>query len=135
MAKYFIRFVGHVIQQPGIAMPHEIYYDVISDFDQEDLEPVKKPDGTVTMGLKQFCNMVTYELMEHGMIVPKFPNKTQDGTKVRFDQRMGVPKQMIAYIDLIVRPLITPKPLIPELQMFPTDFEEGTDGSIPPSVN
>ena len=50
MAKYFIRFVGHVIQQPGIAMPHEIYYDVISDFDQEDLEPVKKPDGTVTIG-------------------------------------------------------------------------------------
>jgi hypothetical protein len=132
--KYFIRFVGHLIQVPGQQMPSEVYYDVISDFDSEDMEPTKTAEGTLVMGLKQFCNMVTYELMEHGMIVPKFPNKTQDGTKVRFDQRMGVGKHMIAYIDLIVRTIAAPKPMISELPMFGAGDEAqgmpGLTGSI-----
>lgn len=117
--KYFIRFVGHVIQQPGIEMPHEVYYDVISDFDKEDQEP----DAEGKMGLKQFINIVTFQLMEHGMVVPKAPNKTQDGTKVRYDQRMGVPKHMLAYVDVIVRAVEAPRPVLPELQMLDTQMQ------------
>src|SRR5258708_6422702 len=127
--KYFIRFVGHVIQQPGVVFPHEVYYDLISDFEKEDSEP----DAEGKMGLKQFINIVTFQLMEHGMVVPKSPNKTQDGTKVRYDQRMGVPKHMLAYIDVVVKPLATPKPIIPEIAMFSTG--EATDTIFPESIN
>jgi hypothetical protein len=127
--KYFIRFVGHVIQQPGVGLPHEVYYDVISDFEKEDAEP----DAEGKMGLKQFVNIVTFQLMEHGMVVPKSPNKTQDGTKVRYDQRMGVPKHMLAYIDVVVKPLTTPKPVIPEIAMFNTG--ETADTIFPEVIN
>jgi hypothetical protein len=122
--KYFVRFVGHIIQQPGVVMPHEVYQDVISDFEQEDHEPTQEGDK---IGLKQFVNVMTYQLLEHGMVVPKFPNKTQDGTKVRYDQRMGVGKHMLAYIDVIVKPLATPKPAIPELAAFGTDSSDPTN--------
>jgi hypothetical protein len=117
--RYFVRFVGHVIQQPGIVMPREIYYDVISEFDKEDYEPQAQDEK---VGLKQFVNAVIFQLMEHGMTVPKNPGKMQDGTKIRFDQRMGVPKHMIAYIDCIVKPLVVPPPtLSPDLAVFETE--------------
>ena len=113
--KYFIRFVGHIIQVPGQALPREVYYDVIQDFEKEDMEPTE--DGKC--GLKQFCNIVTFQLMEHGMVVPKSPNTTQDGSKVKYNQRMGIPKHMIAYVDIVGPKLLeAPKPVLPELQMF-----------------
>jgi hypothetical protein len=116
--RYFVRFVGHIIQQPGVVMPREVYYDVISDFEKEDYEPQVQGEK---VGLKQFVNIITFQLMEHGMIVPLNPNKTQDGTKLRFDQRMGVPKHMIAYITVIVKTLVAPKPTLPpDLAMFET---------------
>jgi hypothetical protein len=114
--KYFIRFVGHVIQQPGVVMPREVYYDVIQEFEKEDYEPTQQGEK---LGLKQFVNVVLYQLIEHGMVVPLAPNKTQDGTKLRFDQRMAVPPHMIAYVTVIVKPLVAPKPTLPaELAMF-----------------
>lgn len=120
--KYFVRFVGHVIQQPGVAMPHEVYYDILSDFEKEDMEP----DAEGKMGLKQFVNIMTLQLLAHGMVVPKAPNKTQDGTKVRYDQRMGVGPHVIAYIDVIVRPLEQPRPVFPELTTLDTGLEAGS---------
>jgi hypothetical protein len=116
--KYFVRFVGHVIQQPGLAMPNLVYYDVIGDFEKEDAEPDASGNN---IGLKQFVNAITFQLMEHGMVVPKNPNKTQDGTKTRYDQRMGVPKHMLAYIDVIVRALEASRPVLPEMSMLEPD--------------
>src|SRR6266566_4238762 len=100
--RYFIRFVGHVIQQPGVVMPLEVYYDVISEFEKEDYEPQTQGEK---VGLKQFVNVLTFQLMEHGMVVPK---------------------HMIAYIDCIVKPLVVPPPTLPpDLAMFETE-EPGT---------
>jgi hypothetical protein len=115
--KYFIRFVGHTVQQPGVVVPREVYYDTTSDFDKEDYEPQVEGEK---VGLKQFVNLMLYHLMEHGMVVPLNPNKIQDGTKIRFDQRMGVLPSMIAYITVIVKPLVAPKPALSEMAMFDT---------------
>lgn len=128
--KYFIRFVGHVIQQSGLVLPHEVYYDVISDFEHEDLEPT--PDGKI--GLKQFVNICMLQLLEHGMIVPINPTKMMDGTKLRFDQRMGVSKHVIGYITVIVKALQAPKPVLPEITMFGSDDTTGMAGMIPETV-
>jgi hypothetical protein len=132
--KYFIRFVGHIIQQPGLKLPHKVYHDVISAFDKEDMDPVETPDG-VKMGLKQFCNIMVAHLMEHGMVVPQKPNKMQDGTKIRFDQRMGIPKHVIGKITLIVRVLQEPKRAIPEIEAFDLDGDAPAMPGLTGSVN
>ena len=117
MLKYFVRFVGHVIQRAGVELPHEIYEDTTADFEHEDAD---YDSQTGKMGLKQFVSMMTMHHVAHGMTVPKNPGRMEDGTKIRFDQRIVVPPHMLAYISVIVKPLTEQKPTLPELAIFDT---------------
>jgi hypothetical protein len=121
MAKYFIRYIGHVIQQPGIQMPFQVFQDFTKEFDKED------GDG----GLKQFVNGMAFALLQQGgMAGLKQPNKIQDGTQITYDQRMVVPMHMIAYIDCVVRRIEEQKPAIPEIPLLEDD-----PTTVPISVN
>lgn len=118
--KYFVRFVGYIIQQPGVELPPVVYYDCAPICEKEDMEPTE--DGKV--GLKQFIDFMMTHLMTNGMVVPK-QNGTQDGTKLRFDQKMGIPRHMLAKIEVgMVRPFqAEPQSALPELVMFETGDE------------
>lgn len=122
MAQYFIRYIGHLIQQPGIAMPTVIYFDMIRSFDHEGGED----------GLQSFVNQQAMIFVaQQGMAVLKNINQVQDGTRVTYDHKMFVPMHMIAFIDCVVRRIEEPRPKAPELALLDGDApDEETKGLV-----